>query len=85
MIDDKREIPAGVVGVDITYEVHLKSNGSKSVGFREGAWFQATPFIDRQFQTYDEAMQKIMKYELSGKYRYLDTRVVQVTTAAVVI
>jgi hypothetical protein len=84
MIDDKREVPAGVVGVDVAYEVHLKSNVSKG-GFAEGTWFQATPFVDRQFKTFDEALNAISEYELNGKYRYLDTRVVQVTTVAVVI
>lgn len=87
MINTEREILASVVGMDVTYEVHLKSDGSRSVGFAENTWFQVTPFIDRQFKTYDEAIEAISKYEMKmdGKYSYLTKRVVQVTTVAVVM
>lgn len=75
-----------VTGMDIRYEVHLRSNG-KQCGWPDGTWFMTSGLM-RNFATKAEADAGIIEFLQSNRgtqYAHLPMRIVQIVTIGTVI
>lgn len=79
-------IPEAVTAVEIDYQVHIRSNGSKACHWPEGTWFQ-TGSLMGDFASVDEARAALTAFRVAGRgeYRHLPLRIVQVTSVATVV
>lgn len=71
----------------ITYYVEIRANGGGATfHWPEGTWFQASPFIGREYASQDKAREAVERYrDDRGQYAYLPMRIVmyQVTETVV--